>query len=101
MKLKVKKGDNVMIIAGKDKGKTGKIVLAIPGKGLVVVEGINMHKKHQKATKSDSKGQVIEKAMPIDASNVMLIENGKPVRSSRKTIAGKTVRVSKKTGKEI
>ncbi|MGB8815992.1 MAG: 50S ribosomal protein L24 [Minisyncoccia bacterium] len=101
MKLKVKKGDNVMIMAGKDKGKTGKIVLAIPRKGLIVVEGINMHKKHQKATKSDGKGQIIEKVMPIDASNVMLMENGKAVRSARKLIAGKTIRVSKKTGKEI
>ena len=101
MKLKVKKGDNVMIMAGKDKGKIGKIMLAIPNKGVVVVEGINMHKKHQRATKSDSKGQVVEKAMPIDASNVMLMEDGKPVRSGRKIIAGKTVRVSKKTGKEI
>jgi large subunit ribosomal protein L24 len=101
MKLKVKKGDNVMVIAGKDKGKTGKIVLAIPSKGVVVVEGINIHKKHQKATKSDSKGQIVEKAMPINVSNVMLMENGKPVRSCRKVIAGKTVRVSKKTGKEI
>ena len=101
MKLKVKKGDNVMIIAGKDKGKTGKIVLAIPARCLVIVEGINMHKKHQKPTKSGNKGQIVEKAMPISASNVMLVENGKPVRSGRKIIAGKTVRVSKKTGKEI
>ena len=101
MKLKVKKGDNVMVVAGKDKGKTGKIVLAIPSKGTVVIEGINMYKKHQKATKSGSKGQIVEKAMPIDASNVMLTENGKPVRSSRKIISGKTIRVSKKTGKEI
>lgn len=99
--MKIKKGDNVIVTTGKDKGKTGKVMLAIPGKGLVVVENINMHKKHQRATKSDSKGQIVEKAMPIDASNVMLMENGKAVRSSRKIIAGKTVRVSKKTGKEI
>lgn len=90
-----------MVMAGKDKGKTGKIVKAIPAEGLVVVEGINMHKKHQKANKSGSKGQTIEKAMPINASNVMLMENGKAVRSARKVIAGKSVRVSKKTGKEI
>jgi large subunit ribosomal protein L24 len=68
--MKVKKGDNVIVLAGKDKGKKGKIVKSIPTMNMVVVEGINMKKKSQKATKQTGKGQVIEIAMPINASNV-------------------------------
>ncbi len=68
--MKVKKGDNVIILVGKDKGKKGKIIKSIPTMNMVVVEGINMKKKSQKATKKSGKGQVIEMAMPINASNV-------------------------------
>jgi large subunit ribosomal protein L24 len=58
-------------------------------------------KKHQRPTKSGSKGQVVEKVMPISVSNVMLMENGKKVRAGKKVVAGKKIRISKKTGKEI
>lgn len=68
--MKVKKGDNVIILVGKDKGKKGKIIKSIPTMNMVVVEGINMKKKSQKATKKTGKGQVVEMAMPINASNV-------------------------------
>jgi large subunit ribosomal protein L24 len=82
--MKIKKNDNVVVIAGKDKGKTGKILKAFPAKDLVVVEGINMKKKHQRATKSNSKGQIIEKALPIHVSNVMLMDGKKRIRVSKR-----------------
>ena len=68
--MKVKKGDNVTIIAGKDKGKTGKIIRVLTQKNKVVVEGTNMMKKHQRPRKSGEKGQTLSIAMPIHASNV-------------------------------
>ena len=72
--MKIKKGDNVVIIAGKDKGKKGKVVRALPKKNKVVVEGLNMTKRHQKARKSGEKGSMINMAMPINVSNVKLAE---------------------------
>lgn len=68
--MKIKKGDNIIVIAGSDKGKKGKVIKAIPTENRVVVEGINMKKKARKATKRGEKGQMIEMAMPIHASNV-------------------------------
>jgi len=99
--MKIKKGDNVIVITGKDKGTTGKVIAAYPKDNIVLVEGVNIHKKHQRATKSGSKGQVIDKAMPINVSNVMINEDGKRARVGKKLIAGKSVRISKKTGKSI
>lgn len=68
--MHIKKGDTVEILAGDDKGKTGKVVKAIPCDGMVVVEGVNVIKKHQRPRALGQKGQVVEKAMPIHASNV-------------------------------
>lgn len=68
--MKIRKGDNVIILAGSDKGKKGKVIKSIPALNKVVVEGINMKKRSQKSTNKSSKGQVVELAMPIDASNV-------------------------------
>lgn len=99
--MKIRKNDNVIIIAGKDKGKTGKVLVAFPKDNLVLVEGVNMKKKHQRATKSNSKGQILEKALPIHVSNVMLLEGKKRVRVGKKKIGDKNVRISKKTGQEI
>lgn len=99
--MKIKKNDNIIVIAGKDKGKIAKVLRAFPKDDLIIVEGVNVHKKHQRATKSNSKGQIIEKAMPIHVSNVMLVEGKKGVRTGRKLIGEKKVRVSKKTGKEL
>ncbi len=99
--MKLKKGDNVIVIAGKDKGKKGKVVRVIRETNRVVVEGINLHKKHQKPRKSNEKGQTIEIAASLSASNVMLAENGKGVRSGYKMTSGKKIRISKKTGNEI
>jgi large subunit ribosomal protein L24 len=67
--MKIKKGDNVIILAGSDKGKKGKVMKSIPTLNKIVVEGINMKKRSQKATKKTGKGQVVEMAMPIDVSN--------------------------------
>ncbi len=81
--MKIKKGDNVLVIAGKDKGKSAKVLKAIPKKEQVIVEGLNMRKKHQKSRQKDKKGQVIEFAMPIHVSNVMLSVDGKRVRKAK------------------
>ncbi len=68
--MKIKKGDNVIILAGKDKGKKGKILRALPKEDKVVVDGLNIVKKHQKPRKSNEKGTTIEVSMPIHVSNV-------------------------------
>ena len=99
--MKIKKGDNIIVIAGKDKGKVGKVAKAFPKENKVLIEGINMHKKHQKPSRSGGKGQIIELALPIHVSNVMISEDGKRVRLGSKKLADKTIRVSKKTKKEI
>jgi len=72
--MKIKKGDNIMVITGKDKGKKGKIVKVLVQENKVVVEGINMMKKHQRPKKSGEKGSKISIAMPLDASNVKKID---------------------------
>ena len=68
--MKLKKNDNIIVIAGKDKGKKGKIVRAMPAENKVIVEGLNMMKKHQRPRKSGEKGSMVNIAMPIHASNV-------------------------------
>ena len=70
--MHVKKDDNVIVTTGKDKGKSGKILRAFPQTNKVLVEGVNIKKVHQKKTKKEGKGQIIEKAYPIDASNVRI-----------------------------
>lgn len=72
--MKLKKGDNVIILTGKDKGKKGKIVRSLPKDNKVIVEGLNMVSKHQRPKKTGEKGQVIKIAMPIHASNVKKAE---------------------------
>ena len=73
-KLKVKKGDEVIVIAGKDKGKKGKIITVLVKKNKVIVEGINMMKKHQRPRKSGEKGSKIDVAMPMNVSNLMILD---------------------------
>ena len=73
----MKKGDIVKILAGKDKGKTGKILRSLPKMSKIIVEGINVSKKHRKANKKDQKGQIIEKAMPIHISNAVVAKDVK------------------------
>ncbi len=99
--MKIRKGDNVIIVAGKDKGKTGKVLSSFPKVNKVLVDGVNINKKHVRARKSGEKGQIIDKAMPIHVSNVMVSDGGKRARVGKKLIGENFVRVSKKTGKEI
>ncbi|MBI2673915.1 MAG: 50S ribosomal protein L24 [Candidatus Zambryskibacteria bacterium] len=68
--MHVKKGDNIIVLAGKDKGRTGKILKAFPRENLVLVEGVNIKKVHERAKKSGAKGVIIEKNFPIHVSNV-------------------------------
>jgi large subunit ribosomal protein L24 len=99
--MKIKKGDNIIVISGKDKGKTGKVAKAMPQDNMVLIEGVNIHKKHERSRKSGSKGQVVEKSMPINVSNVMIIDAGKRARVGKKLVGEKFVRINKKTGREI
>ena len=98
---KIKKGDTVQIIAGKDKGSEGKVKSVDPKNGKVVVEGLNMVTKHAKPSQANPNGGIVEKEAPIDASNVMLVVKGQKTRVGFKVEGGKKVRVSKKTGEVI
>ncbi len=98
-KMHVKRGDTVMLIAGTDKGKEGKIITAIPDKGKVVVEGIAIAKKHQKARMQGQESGIIRMETPIDASNVMRVcpKCGKPARTGIRILEdGSKVRYCKK-----
>lgn len=101
--MKLKKGDNVIIITGKDKGKKGKISRVLVEKNRVIVEGANMMKKHQRPRKSGEKGQMIDISMPIHASNVMIADpkTGKPSRLGKKKIGDKLVRIARKSNQEV
>lgn len=99
----IKKGDNVIVLSGKDKGKKGKVVKALPAVSRVVVEGVAMVKKHKRATRSDQKGQIIEVSMSIHASNVALLDpkSGKATRIGKKLVGEKFVRIAKKSNQTI
>lgn len=100
--MKIRKGDNVKVIAGKDKGKTGTVLRAFPREDTVLVEGVNIVKKHARNRRRRSQGQIVERPAPVHVSNVSLMEEGKPVRAgySREGAARKT-RISRASGKEI
>ena len=100
MAAKIKKGDTVVILAGKDKGKTGEIITVMPKEEKVVVSGINMAKKHKKPT-MNTPGQIISVEQPIHISNVSLIEDGKPAKVGFKIEDGKKVRFFKKSGNKV
>ncbi len=103
-KLQIKRGDTVMVISGSDKGKTGKIIAAFPREGRVIVEGVNIIKKHQKPRGVGRAGEIIEKEAPIFASKVMLYDSAKkkPTRIGHKFLKdGKKVRISKLTGEQV
>ena len=94
------KGDTVIVIAGRDKGKTGVIQKVIPESNRVVVENVNLRKKHKKPTQQNPDGGIVEVYAPIDASNVMLLDpkTKKPTRIGHKIVKGKKVRYAKKSG---
>lgn len=101
--MKLKKGDNVIVISGKDKGKKGKIASVLVEKNRVIIEGINMMKKHQRPRKSGEKGTKMSIAMPIHASNVMVVDSktGERSRVGKKKVGDKMIRITKKSGQEI
>lgn len=99
--LKIKKGDTVKVIAGKDKDKEGTVKTVLPKEKRVVVEGINMVTKHQKPSPANQTGGRVEMEAPIDMSNVMYVHNGKATRVGFKVEDGKKVRYAKSTGEVI
>ena len=103
MALNVKKGDNVVVLAGKDKGKTGKVVSANPAKNTVVVDGVNVITKHNKPRSAQDKGGITKENGNIDVSNVQIIcpVCGKATRVAHAEENGKKVRVCKKCGKSL
>ena len=101
--MKIKKGDTVLIISGKYRGKKGKVLKAFPKEGKILVEGINIVKKHLKPRRTGEKGQIIEIPKPLAVSNAKLIcpKCGKATRVGYKIIKEKKYRICKKCGKEI
>ena len=99
--LKIKKGDTVKVITGKDKGKEGKVISVDVQKGKVVVEGVNMITKHSKPSQANPNGGIIQKEAAIDISYVMLVVGGKATRVGFEIKDGKKVRVAKATGAVI
>ena len=98
---KIKKGDLVKIITGKDKDKTGKILAVNTKKNTVTVEGCNMVTKHTKPSAQNQQGGIVHQEGPVDISNVMLVVDGKATRVGFQAVDGKKVRVAKATGKVI
>ena len=102
--MKIKKGDRVVVLSGKDRGKEGVVMRALPAAGKVVVEGVNTARKHQRPTRVTQSGGIIDKDMPIDVSNVAIISprDGKATRIGyRIKDDGTKVRVCKRTGAEL
>ena len=102
-KLHVKKGDTVVVLSGKDKGKQGKIISAMPSKGMVVVEDVNKVKRHTKPSMKTPQGGILDKEMPLNACKVQLIcpACNKATRIGHKNVDGKNVRVCKKCGEVV
>ncbi len=102
--MKIKKGDRVVVLAGKDRGKEGVVMFAFPENGRVIVDGVNIAKKHQKPTQAMQQGGIIDKEMSIDVSNVAVVspQDGKPTRVGyRFDSDGTKVRICKRTGADL
>jgi large subunit ribosomal protein L24 len=104
--MKVKKGDTVLVIAGKDKGAKGKVIQAYPTRDRVLVEGVNRIKKHTRVSQNQrgaQSGGIVTQEAPIHVSNVMVVDSdGKPTRVGKKTTDdGKRVRIARRNGKEL
>jgi large subunit ribosomal protein L24 len=102
-KMKIKKGDEVIVLTGKDKGKKGEVVTAMPAQERVIVKGVNVVKKHQRPTQFDA-GGIVEKELSIHVSNVALADpkDGKPTRVGFKIEKdGKKTRIAKKSGQAV
>lgn len=107
--MKIKKNDNVMVVAGNYRGKTGKVLKVFPKENRVIIEGVNIRKRHTKPNQSNPQGGIVEKEAPINASNLMVLDpkNNEPTRIGKKIIlddkTGKkrSVRVSKLSGEML
>ena len=99
--MKIKKGEMVKVIAGKDKDKEGKVIAVDKKDGKVLVEGVNMLTKHTKPSMANQNGGIVHQEGYIDASNVMLLHNGKATRVGFKMDGDKKVRFAKSTGEVI
>ncbi len=102
LKLKIKKGDQVIVISGDDKGKTGEVVKAMPSEGKVVVQGVNLVKRHTKPSQTNP-GGIITKEAPINVSNVAIVDpkSGKASKVGYKEVNGNKVRFARKSGEVI
>ena len=100
--MKIKKGDTVQVISGNEAGKSGRVIKIFPTKDKIVVEGLNMVKKHARPTQENPQGGIMEKEAAIHISNVMFILGGKPTRIGYKTLEdGKKVKFAKTNGEII
>ncbi len=101
--LRIKKGDRVRVLTGKDRGKEGNVTRVLPSKGRVIVDGVNVAKKHQKPTRATMQGGIIDRDMPVDVSNVALLcPKGHPTRVGYKfDTEGNKTRVCKKCGADL
>ncbi|MBI4079649.1 50S ribosomal protein L24 [Candidatus Kaiserbacteria bacterium] len=102
--MKLKKGDKVLVIAGKERGKTSTIVRVLPKENLIILDGLNLAKRHRRPSARNRKGQIIDRAMPMHASNVMIVDpktgKGTRVKFTRDK-DGIRVRVAVKSGQEL
>lgn len=100
--MKLKKGDHVVVISGKDRGVEGEIIRVMPADDKVVVAGVNTAKRHMKPTRDNPQGGIIDRDMPIHVSNVMLVHKGAPTRVGYRVAAdGTKQRIAKRTGEVI
>ncbi|OAI31568.1 50S ribosomal protein L24 [Methylosinus sp. R-45379] len=103
MAAKIKKGDKVVVLAGRDKGRTGQVIQVMPTEGRAVVEGVNLVKRHQRQTRQQEAG-IVTKAAALDLSNIAIADpkDGKPTRVGFKTLDdGRKVRIAKRSGEQI
>lgn len=101
-KLKIKKGDKVVVLSGSSKGTKGSVLKVYPEKGKAIVEGVNKIKKHTKPNAENPQGGIVETEAPIYVSKLALVDsNGKPTKVGYEVKDGKKLRIAKKTGKEI
>ena len=102
--MKIRKGDRVRVLTGKDRGREGEVSRVIPSRNKVIIEGMNVAKRHQKSTRETMQGGIIDKAMPVEASNVAVLSpsDGRPTRIGyRYNDAGDKVRICKRTGVDL
>ena len=102
MGMKIKKGDRVIVLTGKDRGKSGEVIRTLPKEGKVIVDGVNVAKKHQRATRATTQGGIIDKDMPIHVSNVAIVCNDcGPTRIGYRFEGTEKIRVCRKCGKDL